>query len=404
MSSLAVESWTWYGLTWLVVVLRLISQLLLRGSVKKLRADDWLMLFAMVADTVLVACMNIVVGTNSNLIDPREQAALAPDEIERRIFGSKMVVVVEQMQILTTWTVKACLLLLYHRLTLSLKGNLLVKVVAAYVAASFVLMEILYLGVWCRPFSEYWAVPPDNPQCSAATNHLITNAVVNISSDMVIIMIPMPVLLRSRIAMKKKVVLCAVFALGGFTILSAILNKFYSFSEPYGSAWTFWYIRESSTALIVANIPLTWTLFRRAFHLRSFDESGNGSKTPAGHANSTVRSHAQRHNRNASGSYIMADGDGPDVPDGPCSERSVGREEMEKEYGISLKIYQRHDVQVRSEPAGSRDGWVASRTSPPPGLTTTIQGGSREGPRDVETASVRSSGPFGGPVSVAVAV
>ena len=45
---------------------------------------------------------------------------------------------------------------------MSLGQNLAVKIVAGYVVASFIVMEILYLGVWCRPFSEYWAVPPDN--------------------------------------------------------------------------------------------------------------------------------------------------------------------------------------------------------------------------------------------------
>lgn len=45
---------------------------------------------------------------------------------------------------------------------MSLSQNLAVKFVAAYVTAGFVIMEILYLGVWCRPFNQYWAVPPDN--------------------------------------------------------------------------------------------------------------------------------------------------------------------------------------------------------------------------------------------------
>jgi hypothetical protein len=45
---------------------------------------------------------------------------------------------------------------------MSLRQNIAVKVVAVYVAVSFLVMEILYFGVWCRPFSEYWAVPPSN--------------------------------------------------------------------------------------------------------------------------------------------------------------------------------------------------------------------------------------------------
>lgn len=60
---------------------------------------------------------NIVSHTSSNLIDPNDHAALTPENIKERVFGSKMVLVSEQMQILTIWTVKACLLIMYNRLT-----------------------------------------------------------------------------------------------------------------------------------------------------------------------------------------------------------------------------------------------------------------------------------------------
>lgn len=45
---------------------------------------------------------------------------------------------------------------------ITLRQNIAVMMVAAYVIVGFVLMEILYLAVWCRPFHQYWAVPPDN--------------------------------------------------------------------------------------------------------------------------------------------------------------------------------------------------------------------------------------------------
>jgi len=53
-----------------------------------------------------------------------------------------------------------------------------------------------------------------------------------------------------------------VFSLGLFVILAAVLNKIYSFTDPFGSMWTYWYIRESSTALLVANLPFVWTFWR----------------------------------------------------------------------------------------------------------------------------------------------
>jgi hypothetical protein len=60
-------------------------------------------------------------------------------------------------------------------------------------------------------------------------------------------------------------------------ILAAVLNKYYSFSQPFGSLWTFWYVRESSTALLIANLPFIWTLLRRIFNLRAFDSSSISS-------------------------------------------------------------------------------------------------------------------------------
>lgn len=81
-----------------------------------------------------------------------------------------------------------------------------------------VVMEILYLGVWCRPIQQYWAVPTHSTQCSAATNHLITNAVLNISSDLMIISIPIPLLFKVRLPRKNKAVLCGMFLIGTFTV------------------------------------------------------------------------------------------------------------------------------------------------------------------------------------------
>lgn len=61
--------------------------------------------------------MSIISQTSSNLIDPNEKVILDAAEIARREYGSKWVLVVEQMQIMTIWLMKACLLLMYNRLT-----------------------------------------------------------------------------------------------------------------------------------------------------------------------------------------------------------------------------------------------------------------------------------------------
>jgi hypothetical protein len=170
-----------------------------------------------------------------------------------------------------------------------LSAHIYVIILICYVAATFVIMEILYLGVWCRPFYNYWAMPTPNIQCSTATDHLITNAVFNLSSDIAMLVIGFSLFIRSKLPWSRKLILCCIFSLGIFVILAAVLNKYYSFSHPYGSQWTFWYIRESSTAMLVANLPFTWTLLRRMFKLQAFNGEGGTQRSIAYHSSRSAR-------------------------------------------------------------------------------------------------------------------
>ncbi|KAF2627854.1 hypothetical protein BU25DRAFT_45440 [Macroventuria anomochaeta] len=299
MSILQPEAGIFYGVCWFLVIVRLVSRRLHRGAWKRLQWDDYLIVCAMLTDTVLLVCTSKVVTTSSNLIPPDEDVSqYSQAEIDSRISGSKYVLVVEQMQIATIWLVKACLLIMYFRMTAVLPQRKLVIATSIYVAVTFIVMEILYFGVWCRPFSQYFAVPTISTQCSAATNHLITNAVFNISSDIIILSIPMPLLFRVRLPKKNKLILIGIFLIGLFTVVAAVLNKYYSFSNPFGRDWVLWYLRESYTALLCANLPLTYPLIQRVFKLRNWnsysDESHSirASNTRGTNTFSTARSHS----------------------------------------------------------------------------------------------------------------
>ena len=244
-----------------------VSRRMTFGSFSKYQLDDYLMLVALAFYTTFIPCINIVRDNDSNLLRPGDERTVnefSPDERADRRYGSKMILVIEQCQCVVIWLAKGCLLILYLRLTTMRNEHIAIKFLLGYVIVTFVIMDILYFGVWCRPFHYYWAVPTPNPsQCAAATNHLITNAVFNLTSDLAMLAIGLPMFLRLNLPLHKKIPVVGVFSLGIFTILAAILNKVYSFSDPYGGEWSYWYVRESSTALIVANLPFVWTLWRR---------------------------------------------------------------------------------------------------------------------------------------------
>jgi hypothetical protein len=254
--------------------------------------------------TVLIAFLNVDATVETNLIDPNDIPKLTHDDIVRRTWGSKMVLLVEQCECAVQWGTKACLLILYWRLTQNLAQHVVVKAVTAYILVTYIVMEVLYFGYWCRPFHDYWQTPTKNVQCTTALHHLIVNLSFNLSSDLLIMSIPLPLLFKARMDLKRKLLLILPFSMGAFTILCAILSKHLSFTQPFSGEWVFWYCREASTAMIVTNMPYSWALIRRVFGLKSFfggsdTENHSTIHGPSIQEVSVVSSKAQARNRSS---------------------------------------------------------------------------------------------------------
>lgn len=178
----------------------------------------------------------------------------------------------------STWGVKTCMLILYWRITKNLRSNLYIKILSVYVALGFVVIMICYYAVYCRPFSQYWAMPVKNMQCATYQRYSITQAVFNISSDAIMFAIPIPLLVKAQLKKARKVVLLAVMSLGLFTIVAAVLNKYFNFASPFTTTYQIWYIREASTAIYVANLMCWWPLLRKLFGFKAFSYNSNRGK------------------------------------------------------------------------------------------------------------------------------
>lgn len=136
--------------------------------------------------TLLVVSLNkIIFGGGSNYMTTEEIATLTPESKHNREVGSKWVFLSEEVMVLTVWTCKVCMLLLYKRLmyassypasqATSWNGELgtdnccrqglvqerIINGVFIYVALGFVACQVS-LFTTCRPFAGYWAVPAPN--------------------------------------------------------------------------------------------------------------------------------------------------------------------------------------------------------------------------------------------------
>ncbi|KGO71708.1 hypothetical protein PITC_027210 [Penicillium italicum] len=284
--ALFTEAIVFWSIALVIYVGRIVARIIANGSNKRLFVDDYVMAATFAPQkaiyTTLLVLIQISARYATNLMDPKDydKVLADPKQVNDRIYGSKIVIGLEQCMLISTWGVKTCMLILYWRITQNLKSNLYIKILSVYVAVGFVVTMVTYYAVYCRPFSQYWAMPVQNMQCATYQHYSITQAVFNISSDAVMFAIPIPLLIKAQLKRRRKVVLLGVMSLGLFTIIAAILNKYFNFASPLTTTYQIWYIREASTAIYVANLMCWWPLLRKLFGVKAFQYNSNRAQRP----------------------------------------------------------------------------------------------------------------------------
>ncbi|KAL4783286.1 hypothetical protein BJX76DRAFT_330194 [Aspergillus varians] len=264
---LLVEAVVFWSIGAVIYIGRIAARWISNGGIRNLQVDDYIMTFTFIVYTALLILIRVSAEYATNLFpaDELDEILADPADVAARIYGSKIVIGLEQCMLLSTWGVKSCLVSMYWKLTQRLPWHLFVQILAGYVVLGFIVIEITYFAVYCRPFSEYWAIPVSNAQCATYQHYSITQAVFNLSSDACMLIIPIPLLKGAQMPLRKKVLLMSVLGLGVFVMIAAILNKYFNFASPDTTVYQLWYIREASTAIYVANLMCWWPLLRRIF-------------------------------------------------------------------------------------------------------------------------------------------
>ncbi|QUC21614.1 uncharacterized protein UV8b_05857 [Ustilaginoidea virens] len=270
-TSLLIESWTLYLLGVLLVACRLVSRRLKLGKWRNLTMDDYLMLFALANFTGVVVSINQVAKDGSSYMSPEDAASLTPEGVQQAVYGSILTFALEIFTVTATWTIKACLLILYARLTGHTlpRQHALVKIAAAYCAITYLLVILLFIFYWCSPRTyEYWAVPVRIEECATYYHHMIFATACNISSDLLLLLISIPIIINTLLPIKRKLFLICILGLGVLNILAAILNRYYNFSNPDSYVFLCWYVAEVGIAILVGNMPLCWPLLRMVLGMK----------------------------------------------------------------------------------------------------------------------------------------
>ncbi|KAL3465664.1 hypothetical protein BJX64DRAFT_285270 [Aspergillus heterothallicus] len=273
-----------FGIALLAVIIRLFSRWKLVGF-RKWGGDDYFCILAAVllnvslnpsATRKALVTMKLqllmvpiflvgkTLGTNTGWT-PEEINRFDSGEIDRLTTGSKLVIVGWIGYVSVIWSLKGSVLLYYNRIMSGVSQQMSIRLCAGYCLLSY-LAVLLVIFLHCRPFSKNWQVRPDpGLNCSAHYSLYIVVAVLNITSDIFIIYIPIPMIIRLRISLLQKILVGALLGTGVLIIIAALVRCVLSLlSISSTSVTAVWAAREMVVAFVAVNAPAIKPLFNRS--------------------------------------------------------------------------------------------------------------------------------------------
>lgn len=100
-----------------------------------------------------------------------------------------------------------------------------------YTTIGYIATEVSMFSL-CRPYDQYWALPPnDINQCAFYRKYSIPQGVFNVSSECLLLMIPLPLLARASLPKRQKIPLLGIFGLGMYVVSFCKLSVSIQFSS-----------------------------------------------------------------------------------------------------------------------------------------------------------------------------
>ncbi|KAK7457394.1 hypothetical protein Landi51_01527 [Colletotrichum acutatum] len=273
MQSFTIEAWTLLTVGILFTMLRTYARVRSVGF-KGLQADDYLVWVGAIfyaIETALAHSVGAVAkGMANNAMTDEQRVALSPDsdEYRLRVVGSIIQLCGWSSYSVLLWSLKASLLVFYLRLTAGLGRGYRLRI---YFGFGFLVLSwivvIMNLFLACRPFHKNWQINPDPGNvCQPA----ISNQVVwvylafNVSTDLYLLSIPLPMLWQARLKPIKKWGLLFLFSGGLFVVVCATLRCIMIVTDPKNGAQLAgsWAVRETFVAVITANLPMVFSIIK----------------------------------------------------------------------------------------------------------------------------------------------
>ncbi|KAK5138313.1 hypothetical protein LTR08_003374 [Meristemomyces frigidus] len=249
-----------------ILVLRFLVRLRVAG-IRNFQGDDYISFIIFALHTADAASVSLVYLRGSNVdYTPDELAEFDHGRLADIIFGSKMELLAWYTYTALTWALKACLLCFFNRLTLGLQMRPFVKALAYACGITYVAV-LMTISCACHPIRLNWQVTPYPPkQCTLRPQNVIVSAALNVVTDGAMLCIPMPLLWKLQVPLRKKIKLAIVLSSGVIVITAALVRVVETLKvHPSAVAVNSWGIRETIAGIFAVNMPILAALFTKPF-------------------------------------------------------------------------------------------------------------------------------------------
>ncbi|WYZ46646.1 hypothetical protein EsH8_IX_000871 [Colletotrichum jinshuiense] len=274
-----VEAWTEYAIGLLVLLIRIAYRSSIVGT--NWEGDDYFAVAAVFFWTGELVMLELI-GRFGSITGMNDEIALtlSDQQIQSIVIGSKCLLAGWVLYVTLIWCLKACMLFLYRRLTLNLQQQKMVLVTAGACGLCYVATIIVIL-TRCMPFHKNWQVYPyPGDACALNIPNYIALAITNVTTDFMILYIPLPLLWSVRMPLSRKIICGLWLCTGVFIIIATLLRCILCLQDAESiNLGTIWSIRETFVGILAVNAPVLgpW-IAKNASAVRS-RTSKNRSKT-----------------------------------------------------------------------------------------------------------------------------
>jgi len=205
---------------------------------------------------------------------------LTPDETRHIVIGSKCLLAGWIIYTTLIWCLKGCMLFFYKRLTLNLRQQSLVNITGGVCVVAYIATITVYL-THCHPINRLWQVYPyPGNDCALNISKYLALVVTNVTTDAMILYIPLPLLWTVQIPARKKVIYGFWLCTGIFIMIATLLRCILCLQDVSQiNVGTIWSIRETFVGIIAVNFPVLKPFFTKAKNAVSSAKSSKDSSS-----------------------------------------------------------------------------------------------------------------------------